>query len=80
MTMPVRMKTDGEDYVRKLITISIVDREDELFLCGLKILLEWKVAVFYEKSEMMFYETKKRVYMRISEGGHQLVKLDFGRD
>ena len=59
-----------------MITVSIVDREDELFLCGLKTLIEWKAAVFYEKSEMMFDETKKRVYMNISGGGHQLVKLE----
>ena len=39
-------------------------------------MIEWKAAVFYEKSEMMFDETKKRVYMSISGGGHQLVKLE----
>ena len=73
IALPVRMKTDGDDYVRKMITVSIVDREDELFLCGLKTLIEWKAVVFYRKSEMMFDETKKRVNMQILEGGHQLV-------
>ena len=48
--LPVRMKTDSDDYIRKMITVRIVDREDELFLCGLKTLIEWKAAVFYEKS------------------------------
>ena len=76
ITFPVRMKTENDDYIRRMITVSIVDREDELFLCGLKTLIEWKAAVFYEKSEMMFDETKKRVYMNISGGGHQLVKLN----
>ena len=80
IAIPVRMKTDGDDYVRKIITVSIVDREDELFLCGLKTLIEWKAVVFYEKSEMMFDEIKKRVYMQISEGGHQLVKLETLRE
>ena len=75
IALPVRMKTDSDDYIRKMITVSIVDREDELFLCGLKMLIELKAAIFYEKSEMIFNETKKRVYMHISEGGHQLVKL-----
>ena len=69
------MKTQNDDYIRKVVTVSIVDREDELFLCGLKTLIEWKAVVFYEKSEMMFDETKKRVYMNMSVGGHQLVKL-----
>ena len=39
-------------------------------------MIEWKAALFYERSEMMFDETKKRVYMSISGGGHQLVKLE----
>ena len=74
--LPVRMKTENDYYIRRRITVSIVYREDELFLCGLKTLIEWKAAVFYERSEMMFDETKKRVYMSISGGGHQLVKLE----
>ena len=53
-----------------------MDREDELFLCRLKTLIEWKAAVFYERSEMIFDETKKRVYMQILHGGHQFVKLE----
>ena len=28
IAIPVRMKTDGDDYIRKIITVSIVDRED----------------------------------------------------
>ena len=49
ITLPVRMKTENDDYIRRMITVSIVDREDELFLCGLKTLIEWKAAVFYEE-------------------------------
>ena len=33
--------------------MSIVNREDELFLCGLKTLIEWKAAVFYEICEIV---------------------------
>merc|ERR1712002_169246 len=33
ITLPVRMKTESDDYIRRMITVSIVDREDELFLC-----------------------------------------------
>ena len=68
--LPVRMKTEKDDYIRRMITVSIVDRENELFVCGLKTLIEQKAAVFYEKSEMMFDETKKTVFMNIS-GGHE---------
>ena len=33
IALPVRMKTYSDDYIKKMITVSIVDREDELFLC-----------------------------------------------
>ena len=33
ITLPVRMKTDNDDYTyKRMITVSIVDREDDLFL------------------------------------------------
>ena len=32
ITLPVRMKTDKDDYIRSIITVSIVNRKDELFL------------------------------------------------
>ena len=37
--LPVRMKTENNDFIRKIITMSILDREYELFLCGLKTLI-----------------------------------------
>ena len=45
-------------------------------MCRLKTLKKLKAALFYERREMMFDETKKRVYMSTSGGGHQLVKLE----
>ncbi len=62
--LPVRVKTENDDYIRRMITVSIADREDDL-LCGLKTLIEWKAAVFYDKSEMMFDETKKKRFQKI---------------
>ena len=76
ITLPVRMKTGGDDYSRKMVSVSKVDREDELFLFGLDPFIAWKSAVVYEKSEIMFDETKKMVCMQILQGGHQLVKLE----
>ena len=37
--LPVRMKTDNDDFIMKMVTVSLIDREDELFLCGLKTLM-----------------------------------------
>ena len=47
--LPVRMKTDNDDFIMKMVTVGVIDREDELFLCGLKILMDWKVALHFEK-------------------------------
>ena len=68
---------DGDgNYMRKSINVNIIDREEDLFLCGLKTLRDWKGAVFYERNEMEFDVTKKRVSMEMSKGGHQFVKLE----
>ena len=32
ITLPVRMKTDN-DFMMKMVTVSVVDSEDEIFLC-----------------------------------------------
>ena len=76
ITLPVRMKTDNDDFIMKMVTVSVVDREDELFLCGLKTLMEWKAAVYYEKCGPKNDDSQKRVNMKISGSGHQLVKLE----
>ena len=47
ITLPVRMKTEKDDYIRRMTKVGFVEREDELFLCGLKTLIEVKAAVFY---------------------------------
>ena len=71
ITMPVAIKSENGDHIKKMITISIIDREEDLFLCGLKKLKQWRAAVFYESNKMMFIETNKKVYRY----GHQLVKF-----
>ena len=76
LTLSVRMRTDDDGFMRKMIIVSIVDRDDELFLCGLKTLMEWKATVYYEKCKLKFDDNQKRVNIQISGGGHQLVKLE----
>ena len=74
--MPIIMKAGEDDYVKKIISVNVIDREEDLFLCRLKTLREWKSAVFYEKNEMEFSYSNKRFIMEMSKGGHQLVKLE----
>ena len=38
--MPIVMKVGDGDYVRKNISVNVIDREEDLFLCGLKTLRE----------------------------------------
>ena len=59
-----------------MVTVSVVDREDKLFLCGLKTLMDWNAVIHYNKCELKFDDSQKRVYIEISGGGHQLVKLE----
>ena len=75
ISIPVRMKTEDDDFIMKTVTISMIDREDELFLCGLKTLMEWKAAIHFDKGELEFKESQKRVYMKMSGGGHQLEEV-----
>ena len=70
VTMVIVMKVEDEDYVRKIIDMNVIYREVDLFLCGLKTLREWKASVFYEKNEMEFSLTKKRVSSKILKGGY----------
>ena len=69
------MRTDNDDFMMKMVTISVVDRTYELILCGLKTLMEWKAAVYYEKCELKFDDSQNIGNIQISGGGHQLVKL-----
>ena len=68
------MRTDNDDFMMKMVTISVVDRTYELILCELKTLMEWKAAVYYEKCELKFDDSQKRVNIKILRDGHQLVK------
>ena len=47
VTMPIVVKFGDGNYVKKSIIVNVIDREEDLFLCGFKTLREWKAAVFY---------------------------------
>ena len=52
-----------------------------MFQYGLETLIAWKAAVFYEKSEMMLDETKKKgVYGDIGRWTSIGETRNFGRD
>ena len=77
--MPIVMKTGDKDYIKKMVVVSVIDRMEDLFLCGLKTLQEQRTTVFHERIELEFTEIEQRVLMEMSKGGHQLIKLDMVR-
>ena len=38
VTMVIVIRVGNRDFIRKNIAMSVIDREEELFLCGLKTL------------------------------------------
>ena len=42
-------KVDNDYYKNKTIVANGIDREEDLFLCGLKTQKEWKAGVFMRK-------------------------------
>ena len=45
---PIGVKLEDGDYIKREVTSSVVDKEEELFLCGRKTLNEWRTALFFE--------------------------------
>ena len=70
LMMPIFIKTGDKDYIKMIVVASVIAREEDLFLCGLKTLQGWRVEVFYERNELEFTEIEKRVLMEMSKGGH----------
>ena len=44
---PIVVKVEGDDYIKREVTANIIEKEEELFLCGRQTLTEWKIAVFF---------------------------------
>ena len=49
IAMLVVMKIGDKNYIKKKTVVAIlIDREEDLFLCSLKALQEWRMVVYYE--------------------------------
>ena len=58
MTLPLSIKVGNDDYIKKRIVAYVIDRVEDLFLCQLKTLKEWKTVVFYKRKETDLIEIK----------------------
>ena len=59
ITIPVLIEVKNGDNIRNIITLKIIEREDDLVLFRLKTLTDWNAVVFYEANERMFNDIKK---------------------
>ena len=50
------IKVEDGYFVKTEVTENMVDKEEELFLCGRKMLTEWKTVLFFEEID---YNLKK---------------------
>ena len=56
---PIVIRMENDDYIKREVTANIIEKEEELFLCGRQILTDWKIAVFFEKNRLAFIENGK---------------------
>ena len=70
------IKVEEDDFKRREITVSIIDSEEIIFLCGKKTLTEWKTALYFEEEKLKFNDNGKSTRLMLSEGGHMLINLE----
>ena len=49
---PLIVKVEDGDYIKREVVANIVEKEEELFLCGRTTLQEWKAAVFFDENRL----------------------------
>ena len=80
VTIPLVIMTQDGIHIKRRIVTNVISKEEDLFLCGLKTLVDCKAAIFYEGNEIEFTMQAKRYRMEMSKGEHQLVKLEIVGD
>ena len=56
--------------MKKEVIANMIDKEDELFMCGRQMSTEWNTAVFFKENRLEFTETKKKASLELSTGVH----------
>ena len=47
ITIPIMIKTLRGNNFKREVTANVIHKEEELFLSGVKTLVDWKAAVFF---------------------------------
>ena len=64
VSMPIIMKAGEDDCIKKIISVNVIDREKDLFLCGLKTLREWNLWYFMRRMKWNLVIVTKELVWR----------------
>ena len=76
VTFPIVMRTENDDYVKKIVTPNVINADEGNFLYGRETQKGSKIKVDMEENKLEFKEQGKIVKLKESEGVHQLVNLE----
>ena len=51
VTFPIVMRTENDDYVKKIVTANVINADDVNFLCGRETQKGWKIKVDMEENK-----------------------------
>ena len=70
------MRTENDDYVKKIVMANVINADEVNFLCGRETQKGWKIKVDMEENKLELKKQEKIVKIKESEGGHQLVNWE----
>ena len=73
---PIVLKTDGGEYMRRQVTVYIIDAERVNFLLGRESIKELDMMIDVPGERIVFKEKGKKVETVESNGGHIVVNLE----
>ena len=73
---PIVLKTDNGDYMKREVTVYIIDADRVNFLLGRETIKEWRLKIDVDDDKLEFKEKGKKVELVESKGGHSVVNLE----
>merc|ERR1712074_396073 len=74
VTFPVVIKTDDNDFMKRIVTANVIQSNEVNFLCGEETLVDWRTVLDFEEKKLGFKDPQKKVDL-IKES-HLVVKLE----
>ena len=61
MVIPIVMRTEDDDFVKKSVSVNVIPAEEVGFLCGDETLNEWGATLDFSKRRLGFEEREKKI-------------------